>query len=386
MSDDKLSATGPLGSADQTDDSVAIVRETTSAPYVTVAGPVAGATPGRSRVPLFAILGGVVALVLVLAACIGARSFLSGGSNPTPNSNALNPRVVQTAQTGQSAQTTQSAQPAAGETGDGKQSGTLITTYEAVIVGGHSIPLGDTAPTQSQFDSTCKTGDICRNGSINAFFPVTAGTKLYTLTGHVPPTYAGCKATTLSAERVELAVGQTFCVLKKGRVAGVTIWYAPNSAAMPVKITTSVWADWPGSEPVAEPAPSGPAPGTQVGTYSVTLLSGAVPLTDAKPDSSLIDPDCFSGDICRNRSLTAIFPVGIAVKMYNLEGTASATYQACTTTTLNASRIGYLELGVGHSFCVSRPGRVIGVTFTSMGRGADDPLVMTITVFADPLK
>lgn len=356
-----------------------VVRETTSVSFVAVAPgapPAAGVTPRRSKAPLIAIVGGAVAIVLVLAACLGATLFLGDGPDPDQRSNPLIPQSAAAA----------SVAATTGEAGDGRQSGTLVSTYDVTLVGGFSIPLGDTAPTQSQFDEGCKSGDLCRNRSINAFFPVGSGVKLYTIAGQLPPTYAGCKATTLSAERIELGVGQTFCLLKNGRVVGVTITYSSRNAEKPVKFSSTVWADWPGSKPVAEPAPSGPAPGTQVGTYPVTIVSGSLPLTDAKPDSALIDPDCYSGDICRSRSLTAIFPVGVAVKLYNLEGAAPATYQACTTTTLNAARIGFLDLGVGRSFCVLRPGRVIGVTFTSMGRGADDPLVMTVTVWADALR
>ena len=364
--DKNLPATNSSGGDSQADESVTIIRETTTISSVTVtaAVPASGdVAPGKSKVPLFVILGGVALLLGLAVVCCGANLLSGGGSNPE----------------------SRASEPVPAETDAGKQSGTLIGSYDVVMVGGYSIPLGDAAPAQAQFDENCKTGDLCRNGSINAFFPVSTDVKLYTIANHFPPTYSVCKGTTLSAERVELAVGQTFCLLKKGRVIGISIWYGAGAATTPVKFTTTVWADSAGSTPVAEPAPTGPAPGSQVGTYSVSLVPGSVPLTDSKPDTSQYDLQCNSGDICRHGSIGAFFPVGIAVELYTLEGATPPSYQACKTTTLNSGRISFEPGLVGHSFCVLRPGRVIAVTFTSMPRTATDPVDMAVTVWADSL-
>lgn len=83
------------------------------------------------------------------------------------------------------------------------------------------------------------------NPQYYTFDLVNVALRAYTLAGDVPPSYQGCKTTTLTTARVPLAAGRTFCLIKPGRVIGVTV----NSVSIqqmgttPVVFEATVWAD-----------------------------------------------------------------------------------------------------------------------------------------------
>lgn len=330
--------------------------------------------PRSGRGPL--LIAGVVVAVLLLCvgvACVGYNLVKPSAS---PQRVPVQPGAPTPTSTGGGRTPGTDA-----ATGDGKQSGTQIATYQVTVVGG-SVPLGDTPPTQAQFDPQCASGDVCLDGNFSSFDPVGTATKGYTLAGHVPPTYQGCKSTTLASSRIPVAVGQTFCLVKPGRVIGVSVTSVSHVAGGPVVFTTTVWADWPGSSPVALAPSPGPSAGTQLAAYPVTMNSGSVLLGDTPPSGPAFDPQCASGDLCVDGNFSSLDPVGIAVQAYTLAGNAPPTYPGCKATTLSTGRI---PAQVGQTFCLVRPGRVIGGTVTATSPHAGGALTFTVTVWADPL-
>ncbi|WP_433077380.1 hypothetical protein ACQP1P_34355 [Dactylosporangium sp. CA-052675] len=258
----------------------------------------------------------------------------------------------------------------------GEPAGTQLASYPVTVNGG-SVPLDDAAPDQAQFVQPCSAGDICLDPDSWSFVPVGPQVRQYVLADHAPPTYQGCKSATVLAARVPIAVGQTFCVLKPGRAVGVAITSAPRAAGGAVAFTATVWADPPGSPVVAAPPPSGPAAGTQVGAYPVTVTVGSVLFGDG---GILIDKDCESGDLCVDGDFGSLDPVGVAVRAYTPVDNAAPTYQGCKAATLATVRI---PVRAGQTFCALRPGRVIGGTVTAAPPAAGGPIMFTVTIWAD---
>ena len=308
-------------------------------------------------------IGGVV-LLCVLGVCLWSNNPFGGKSS---DNNAQS----SSSQSG-------TASGGGADTGDGKQSGTLVATYTVTINHG-SVPLGDAAPTQDQNDATCKSGDICVDGNFSSFDPL-GGAKAYILSNHVPPTYSGCKSATQTASRVPIQVGQTFCVVKQGRVAGVSITSNSHTAGGPVTFTATVWADWPGSKPIVPSTAAGPAPGTQLASYSVTMNTGSVLLADTPPNG--FDPNCESGTVCSDLNFSTLDPIGIAIKGYSLANNAAPTYDGCKATMVTITRI---PIKVGQTFCLLWPGRVVGGTITANSKVAGGAFSFNVTVWADAL-
>lgn len=126
--------------------------------------------------------------------------------------------------------------------GTGAAAGTQLASYSVTITAG-SVPLGDHKPTQAENDVTCATGDICADGNFGSFDPIGVTTKEYLLQNNAAPTYDGCKTTMLTTNRVPIRVGETFCVLKPGRVAGVTITEVGSHVNDPLSFNVTVWSD-----------------------------------------------------------------------------------------------------------------------------------------------
>ncbi|MFC5031285.1 hypothetical protein C8250_039310 [Streptomyces sp. So13.3] len=118
--------------------------------------------------------------------------------------------------------------------------GTVLGSYSVNLGFGHSIPLGPTKPTQSQF-STTGLGDLGTAAPADhlVFVPIN-GDKMLSLPAGSTPNYEACASNTVFANQADSAPGTSFCLIENGRMAGVTI-----SSAQPayVVLNVTVWAN-----------------------------------------------------------------------------------------------------------------------------------------------
>ncbi|MCM2423661.1 hypothetical protein [Streptomyces sp. RKAG293] len=118
--------------------------------------------------------------------------------------------------------------------------GTVLGSYSVNLGFGHSIPLGPTKPTQSQF-STTGLGDLGTAAPADhlVFVPIN-GDKMLSLSAGSTPNYEACATNTVFATQADSAPGTSFCLIENGRMAGVTI-----ASAQPayVVLNVTVWAN-----------------------------------------------------------------------------------------------------------------------------------------------
>lgn len=118
--------------------------------------------------------------------------------------------------------------------------GTVLGSYSVNLGFGHSIPLGPTKPTQSQF-STTGLGDLGTAAPADhlVFVPIN-GDKMLSLPAGSTPNYAACASNTVFATQADSAPGTSFCLIENGRMAGVTITSAQPAY---VVLNVTVWSN-----------------------------------------------------------------------------------------------------------------------------------------------
>ncbi len=119
--------------------------------------------------------------------------------------------------------------------------GTQLGSYQFDLPGGYYVPLGPTAPKQSQF-TIYTSGDLGWDDS--AFLVTSGGDKLLGLPTGSTPTYQACTNKTSFIESASDNPGTAVCVVEStGRIVGVTIVSAvPNQSLV---IEAVIWQNSP---------------------------------------------------------------------------------------------------------------------------------------------
>ncbi|NUR24404.1 MAG: hypothetical protein HOV83_00865 [Catenulispora sp.] len=112
---------------------------------------------------------------------------------------------------------------------------------------------------------------------------------------------------------------------------------------------------------------SAPANGTEIGAYSINMgFPASVPLGADKPKQTDFDSRELTGDLATSYPADHLIFVPVqnnGDKMYSLPGGSILTYAACAGATVTSTQA---DSAAGTAFCVSAPGRMIGVKVTSV--------------------
>lgn len=163
------------------------------------------------------------------AVSAGSRPSISAASNPSSL-----PAVVPTATL--STEPTAQASP---KSQTENSNGVDLGSYSVLIAQGYSIPLGTSAPTQSQFDSTESRGDLddqydgnnCITTTTNDCFVPLNGDQMVQLQNGTTLTYQTCTSTSSAGFTSVVAgsQGTEFCVLEGDKIAGVEVISQSNN-------------------------------------------------------------------------------------------------------------------------------------------------------------
>jgi hypothetical protein len=151
---------------------------------------------------------------------------------------------------------------------------------------------------------------------------------------------------------------------------------SPNASRPSV---TAPPATSPSRTPTPTPGPAGNnTAGTQLGHYIIYLPGGySVPLNATKPTRLQFHQGSQAGDLFDNGR---ILSPGSFEKMATLPGGTTPTYQACNADTAYAPN-GFLEnVAVGTSFCIFKPGEVIGAIVINIASN-DIDVTLNVTVW-----
>jgi hypothetical protein len=117
--------------------------------------------------------------------------------------------------------------------------GEQLGYYSIKLPPGYSVPLGATAPTQSQFLSPGTGGDLTSGN--DSFYPG-SNDKMVSLPDGTRPTYRACTGDTILVASVPDAQGTTFCVVEPaGIVAGISTPYVSPASPDYTILKVIVW-------------------------------------------------------------------------------------------------------------------------------------------------
>jgi hypothetical protein len=118
--------------------------------------------------------------------------------------------------------------------------GTELGSYVMTIPAGYSVPVDETLPVASQF-STTGAGDVgvLRSSRIPNLVPLN-GSRIVLVPDSITLSYRSCAASTILASSVAAIQGTSFCLVKRGRVAGLTVVSATDGQ---VSLHVTIWRD-----------------------------------------------------------------------------------------------------------------------------------------------
>lgn len=99
--------------------------------------------------------------------------------------------------------------------------GAVLGSYTVDLPSGYSIPLGASKPTQLQFDSSEKNGDLDDSGS---FYQELGSDQMVQLQNGATLTYQACTSSTAFTSDISTGtLGVAFCVLESGKITGIKV-------------------------------------------------------------------------------------------------------------------------------------------------------------------
>lgn len=183
------------------------------------------------------LTGGLTAIIVAVISLLVSHS--SSSNNQPPGSTAASSRPDTTASGSNSPPLPVRATVSA--SGSAVADGTQLGAYQFNLPGGYYVPLGPTAPKQSQF--TIYTSDDL-GWDDSAFLITTGGDKLLSLPTGSTPTYQACANATSFIESASDNPGTAVCVVEStGRIAGVTVVSAVPNQYLVIKVV--IWQNSP---------------------------------------------------------------------------------------------------------------------------------------------
>jgi hypothetical protein len=194
------------------------------------------------------IVGGVVSSIYLLSSPHGNTPRISTSTlrtpRPTEPPTATTSVPIQATSTSIAKAITPETTPPAPHV---TAAGTVLGTYALTMSAGYTVPLGPTAPTQSELSST-GMGDLTYNTFAGeATLNSTAQSILYSLPSGTTPTYSGCIDDLDIQQAAGAGTGTSFCLSIKNQslMDSVTVSYINTSEINPtdVMINVTVWKD-----------------------------------------------------------------------------------------------------------------------------------------------
>jgi hypothetical protein len=120
--------------------------------------------------------------------------------------------------------------------------GSTLGSYTVDLPLGYSIPLGSSKPTQSQFDSSGKNGDLEDFSYVgSAYYQELGSDKMVQLPEGATPTYQSCTSSTAFTDSISGgSLGVAFCILESEKVAGVEV-VSQSSTTSDYILHVTVW-------------------------------------------------------------------------------------------------------------------------------------------------
>lgn len=168
-----------------------------------------------------------------------------------------------------------------------------------------------------------------------------------------------------------------------GFFAGKTIDNTSQGNAAPGPVTSSTPTAAPSTQSSSPPASPSPAVagGTKIATYTFQIVRGyAVPLGDTAPKQADFVDYGTGGDVGFNGNYSSLVPMDQTYKMIGLDK-QQPSFEACTTSSVF---VGSVQLAIGKTFCLLKPGRIIGGKIVSAGPVVGQPVGIEITIWAAP--
>jgi hypothetical protein len=118
--------------------------------------------------------------------------------------------------------------------------GTQLASYTFDFPDNYTVPIGVTAPTQSQFNID-HLGDLTSSDVGAPLGLIPAGSdRMLSLAAGSTPTYQACAADTQLIDGLTAVSGAAFCLIEAGRAVGVTVVSVEQSYAV---LHAVIWQD-----------------------------------------------------------------------------------------------------------------------------------------------
>lgn len=167
----------------------------------------------------------ITAIAGLITALAGTGLFVFLHSTGTNNPGSEQPTTIVTSPVPSS-----SASSVSASSSDGAQLG----LYSVTLPPNRSVPLGPTAPTQSQIAAGSGSGVIWESGGL---IPVGVDKMLSLALGTIP-TYQGCAADSSDASGASTIPETAFCLVEPGRIAGVMV---TSRSSTYVVLQVTIW-------------------------------------------------------------------------------------------------------------------------------------------------
>lgn len=188
-------------------------------------------------------ISGLLAVLVGGGAYIAGHASGSGASGPAPQPTTT--VTVATATVTVTATAT-AASPAPNPTRTPRASQTIASngsklgTYTVDLPEGYSIPLAASQPTQSQFDSSKRNGDLGYD-DVNGYYYPLGNDRMVQLANGTMPTYQACTSSTAFTNGIGGGnLGTEFCILESGKIAGVEV-VSQSSTTSDYFLKVTVW-------------------------------------------------------------------------------------------------------------------------------------------------
>lgn len=178
--------------------------------------------------------------------------------------------------------------------------------------------------------------------------------------------------TTLSAFGVGFTVGRNSAPSQPAsNPPAAAASHQPSSSAPVLPPTSSVSTTTPSQA------------GALVASYSFVWPNGnSAPIRDSAPTQSQFDPTAVGGDLYYIRGLDTFQPIG-TTHLFGLEGNATPSYQLCKKTPIIIRD--NLNFANGTTFCLTEPGRMVGMSVTGISQVDSVTTVsLSVVVWTDP--